>query len=326
MGPQQADEGVVFEHPRSQQRQEKRGVGDHWHRARSQIFWRHGDSEHHQYPATNTQDDGDTQSRESQGGPVRPGSCVHSWHGRQEQDAKRPNQPRGWKQTQCKQGDGKVRHWKKVSASHTIARSHSTLDRRGNDKENHGWQRVSKQGIEQRRAVKPSIRWTRTRHPKITGEGEGKERERPEQQHRIDARKLAFGCWKDGHDPIIVLRQFRHPPQSLEVGVQIHQIGMDIFRLSFNTPRRPTASVFSKHIEVILKGRGKKVMLRPCLLLMGKSGGSVRAQFTHSQAPLVIVVRPLPHESLVRDRKEVHLFLNRLSRKVSSRSISSRRS
>ena len=84
--------------------------------------------------------------------------------------------------------------------------------------------------------MKPPLGWTRTCHPKVTCEGEGEEGEHPKQDDGVDSWELALRGGENRYNPILVLRQFCHPSQPVEVSVEGHQIAMNIILTRRNKP------------------------------------------------------------------------------------------
>jgi hypothetical protein len=84
--------------------------------------------------------------------------------------------------------------------------------------------------------MKPALSRACASHPKIACEGERQKRKSPKENNRIEARELAFRGRKDGHYPIFVLGQFRHPTQAVKVSVEANQVIMNVIVKSRNTP------------------------------------------------------------------------------------------
>ena len=228
MRPKETHEGIIANELCCKERDEQGRIGHQRHRRGGKVLGRQCEaSQHHDGPA-HTQHERHTQGREAEGGSMRPRPCIHPWHGRYQQQTERPKQPRGRKQAQRIECDGEIRNREKMPAPNTVAACDAPLKLRGHRQNDQHGEGVAQKGIDQRRAVKPAVCRTGLGHPVVTSQGQGEQRKRPKHQHGVEPRELTFRKRKNRDDPRLPLRQFSHPAQPVQVGVEADEVAMDV--------------------------------------------------------------------------------------------------
>ena len=150
MSPKKTDEGVVSRQLCCEQGDEQRRIRDQRHGAGGKVFWCHGETSEHHDSTAHAENKRHAQRRETKGCTMGPRSCVHPWHRRNQEKAKRPEQPRRRKETQSVQRDGEIRHGKKVPAPYAVASGDSPLKLRGEGQNEQHWKGVTEQGVDER--------------------------------------------------------------------------------------------------------------------------------------------------------------------------------